>query len=556
MWRVLYRAVPVATAVTALLVAWNGTAAAAVAAPDRLAMTSASPTIAIAGEPLTLAYINTYGAELPTGTLFVRNDTQPGFTTIPMVAGPSPAGTSNALVGKVPAAQVSGRELRFYATFRDPASGRTVTVPAAGPAGADRAMVVTDPIEVPLGTYQYGQLTAPAAVVARAGPTEVGWQRPAGDGPRIGPQSFDIAADGAVWLLDNVNRRLLRWSPGSERQPSRVVPLAFAPLDFALGPDGMFYVTETAVLPERGMFLNLVAASGTRLWRVPLATQSSNVMLRMGPRQELYGVDAGQWIPFTSPDNIPVGVDDQRRGTEADQPLAGWRHLVVTRAGIRDIRAAIVDRTGRPIRVWRVTGQIDLHFADGPTPAVLGEDVALAFHPFNIGSTVSPAERLVVRLSASGLATRVQFDQRHWGEFSVTDHRVGPDGSYYQLRTDVTTGVSIVRYAFGAPVVQPTPSGSAPPATPPATVAPTQVTPGAGTAPATAPPAAGTGSGSWTWLFWAGGSGLLIVIVLSGIIWWRRRRAVAAPTPDESTADDDLVGATVDYSHHESIPHR
>jgi hypothetical protein len=52
--------------------------------------------------------------------------------------------------------------------------------------------------------------------VAKAGPNEVGWESPppGADGVTFGPWSFDVARDGSIWLLDEVNERLLVWQPG------------------------------------------------------------------------------------------------------------------------------------------------------------------------------------------------------------------------------------------------------------------------------------------------------------------------------------------------------
>ena len=71
-------------------------------------------------------------------------------------------------------------------------------------------------LSVPLGTHRFGQLRAPDEIVAHADPHQVGfYQPPKGmDGVAYGPWSFDVAQDGSIWLLDEVNHRLLVWRPG------------------------------------------------------------------------------------------------------------------------------------------------------------------------------------------------------------------------------------------------------------------------------------------------------------------------------------------------------
>jgi hypothetical protein len=90
-----------------------------------------------------------------------------------------------------------------------------MAVPAGAPrAEAAAAAVRTDPvIEVALGAHTFGALTPAQAVVARVGPGGVGWVQEQ-EGASYGPGSFEVAANGAVWLLDEVNDRLLRWRPG------------------------------------------------------------------------------------------------------------------------------------------------------------------------------------------------------------------------------------------------------------------------------------------------------------------------------------------------------
>jgi hypothetical protein len=56
-------------------------------------------------------------------------------------------------------------------------------------------------VAVSLGTHRFGHPSAPNAIVARAGPEDVGWEMPK-QGPFMGPWSFDVAGDGSIWLLD------------------------------------------------------------------------------------------------------------------------------------------------------------------------------------------------------------------------------------------------------------------------------------------------------------------------------------------------------------------
>jgi hypothetical protein len=105
------------------------------------------------------------------------------------------------------------------------------------------------PPPVALGIHRFGHLRPPEAIVARAGPEVVGFSSPpdGADGVSYGPWSFDVAQDGSVWLLDEVNHQLLVWQPGRPNRPARAVRLPLDPLErianFTVAPDHTIYAT-------------------------------------------------------------------------------------------------------------------------------------------------------------------------------------------------------------------------------------------------------------------------------------------------------------------------
>lgn len=532
-----------AVAVAALL--GLGAAPPAAALPDSLAMGDWVGAIAVSGEPFPVEFGNIGGASLPTGTLYVGNDTKPGFAAVPLTAGRSAWGPP-ALVAQVPAAQVRGQHLRYYAVFRDPATGDTATVPAGGPAKPGLVWVVSQPIEVNLGAHPFGQLTAPAAVVARVGADGVGWEEPQGDGVRYGPWSFEVGADGTVWLLDELNKRLLGWERGIPDRPTRVVPLPIFAADFAIGPNGTFYLTGEGELPGWTATAYSITATGTIRWRAPAAIPIFNTQLRVGPDGTLYAVEPGTWtwIPVTTPAGAPLSVAEQQRLTRKHQPLPGGGQLVVTHPTKRDTRAAIIDASGRPVRSWRITATTDVGPADSALPALAAGDPVVPLSvdaPENNGSPSQP-DRLVLRLTSAGAPARLHLEHVIWGnDPPLTEYRVGPDGAFYQLRTSRTAGVKILRYSLdvAAPPV-PTPTGGAVAPQPPTTAAPEP--------PGVAQPPAATTS-PWTWLAWAGGITFAAVII-AGVLLWRRRRPPATPVPPAGPpVPDDTVDLTTTSAH-------
>ena len=103
-----------------------------------------------------------------------------------------------------------------------------------------------DDTDVALGAHRFGHLTPPDSIVANVGADGVGWDNPP-EGSANGPWSFDVAADGSVFLLDQNNNRLLVWDPGNPDRPARTVSIPNDEVriaaDFTLGTDGTIYLT-------------------------------------------------------------------------------------------------------------------------------------------------------------------------------------------------------------------------------------------------------------------------------------------------------------------------
>jgi hypothetical protein len=190
------------------------------------------------------------------------------------------------------------------------------------------AATIISPSLVPLGSHQFGRLRAPDAIVAHAGADDIGfWAPPAGqDGAPFGPWSFDVARDGSVWLLDEVNHRLLVWQPGRPSQPARTVRLPQDPLervaDFAVGPDGTIYATYVPPPGPGPKTLRLCALSpsGQVRWTAPTIDQIFNARLRIGPDGALYVVGGLE----------QAGTHDYWTPLTRD---LGWRQRIETRPG-------------------------------------------------------------------------------------------------------------------------------------------------------------------------------------------------------------------------------
>ena len=315
-------------------------------------------------------------------------------------------------------------------------------------------------VSVTLGTHQFGALRAPDAIVARAGPTEVRFKKNGTgcgctDGP-AGPVLFDVAPNGSIWLFDVLNHRLLAWRAGRPTHPARTIKLTGLDVrDFTLGRDGTIYLDAVyAKPPTRDSGANLWALSpnGKVLWRAHALMGNA---LRVGPGGVLYSVGvkrSSAWTPLTTTTGRPLSLTQQRRGTTGFQPLADGMHLIANQLGAHEVHFAVVDRTGKVARAWRITSRTRLALAPGVlTPALV--DGRLVVQLDLSRPTVRLAEHMIVRLGQSG-ATGKSFSLAanalccYDGTGASTPLRVAFDGRLYQLRTDPKTGVRIVRYSL------------------------------------------------------------------------------------------------------------
>src|SRR5205823_813851 len=98
-----------------------------------------------------------------------------------------------------------------YHALIDDGLGRTASLPAGADDAPQHVWTVSSSAVVALGPAAFGRTRAPDAIVARAGwgkgDRELGLS--AGrEQARIGPSAFDVAPDGSVVVLDQVNQRL------------------------------------------------------------------------------------------------------------------------------------------------------------------------------------------------------------------------------------------------------------------------------------------------------------------------------------------------------------
>jgi hypothetical protein len=388
------------------------------------------------------------------GTLFVRNDLRRSFVRVPLKAdGPL-------VSAAVPASLLRGHRLDYYAVVRDLKSKRSATLPHAS------SLILRKPALIDLGKHVYGQTRAPAAVVARAAPDEVTWDT--GEGFSVGPQTFQVGADGGAWLQDSIGNRLLVWNAGAPDTIAHTIPLHGygGQGDFVPAPDGTVFSSApgngkygAAVfhLGPAGSVLSAIALPPELGFPVP----TGQLPLRFGPDGRLYCAVGGQtfgrtehegWMPVARANGTGLTVAQQRRGTLwGYEPLAGGLRLVSdwfvpfrSERGPRDVRYALLNRGGKVLRSWRVVSRTEV-FIPGPSffvPELAGRDPVVDLDVAKPGTL----EHVVLRLGPHGSRDRFSLPYSIWGDELYADLRFGLDGKLYRLSTSPTNGVTISRY--------------------------------------------------------------------------------------------------------------
>lgn len=396
------------------------------------------PLLARVGEPVELSFGVVCGVReeepgsscTPHGAAFVRAGGAADFTELPLEV--EPGGELSALV---PSAQ-SGAGFDYYAAIDD-GHGQSATLPEGGADAPQHVWPLESWTTVDVGDPRFDDVQSPSDVLGR-----FAWGR--GDGAlgldsgreqsRIGPSAFDVAPDGSVVVLDQVNRRLVRLRSG---QPAQDVPIDFdgGEGDLAVGGDGRIYVLEVSGKPLVRSF----TADGAPISAGPLAEPVAD-MVRAGPAGPLvHAYPSEMWLP-TGSGRPPLTSAEQIRAAEPARRV-GADLGVVVHASRGEVKLALV-RGDRIVDAWILRG-----------PASFGE-VQLA-EPYGDGLLAvvrlwdeKNAVFRVLRLGPSGLVSSFSVAPSEWAETaSLSRFRLHGD-TLYQLRSG-PGGAEIATYEIG-----------------------------------------------------------------------------------------------------------
>jgi hypothetical protein len=399
------------------------------------------PLLTVPGEPVSLRYavICPSSGDVPPGgapcdadgDVYIRAGAAGPFARLPLRR------TADSVNGRYvvdlpPAIAGSPDGFSYYAVLRNDTSGASMTLPPGGAAAPDRSLPLAPAVTVKLGSHRFGATRSADERVLQApwgdGLGEVGLGGQPG-GLRIGPSSFDIAADGTVVLLDGDNLRLERWTRGGVSAVH--ADLDGAVDDLALAPDGTAYVLDGSGRPPS---LRHLGRDGALRAAEPLVERTWS-QLRLGPDGPVVQqAPSEQWL------RAAPGLDraEKVRSGRAGRPLAGGSELVVLRTGVGELRLARV-AGGRVVSGWRILSETPLGEVQLAEPVGNGLLVVVKAY------TDTADEFVVLILDRRGLVGQFAVPSAQWAAGAPLARFRLAGSSLYQLGS-TPDGAFVDRY--------------------------------------------------------------------------------------------------------------
>jgi hypothetical protein len=379
------------------------------------------PALARQGSRVTLRYDVVCQADgfgkpcVLTGDVFIRRAGDTTYRPTSLAA----AGES----GLASAVDVPAGGISYYAVIEDGA-GSSVTVPAGGAVAPQRLWALPELTSVGLGTHVFGRARPPERRVLAGS-----WGTGNGafglitgrETARIGPSAFDVAPDGSVVVLDQVNDRLALYGPGA--RPPRYAPISFTggEGDLAVGPDGTVSVLDQAPEPVVRSYSPSGAALGVT------SISGSADMLRAGPSGVLLHAYPGEmWLPVSQADQL-LQPSQQAANAKAGLPTAGGTEVVVRASRTEALFALVQD--DRVLRAWRLTSRANLGEIQLVEP--YGDGLLVVLRVW----TGQRAEFIALVLSPSGLTSSFAVDTAEWAEAAALSRFKLDRGRLDQLRS-------------------------------------------------------------------------------------------------------------------------
>jgi hypothetical protein len=376
------------------------------------------------------------------GSVYVRAGDSGLFRTIPLELDEGAA--QGRYVARVPeeiASSPSG--FTYYARLRNQESGAETVLPPGGAAAPQRSLPMGSSVTVSLGAHVFGfvrKADARAASAAWGGGVD---QAGLEDGPQatpIGASAFDVAASGAIVVLDEAKKRLLRFEPGARKPQAVPVAVNGTLADLVVASNGSVYVLETAGQGQSETpLIRSFDSKGRSLgsWHTAERTAAA---LRMGPVGPVtLEYPSGQWMP-AAVDGDALQPTTQREQGRAGEPVAGGGDVIVLRTG-NEVRVALAG-TGGVRASWRIQSLTPL--AEVQLAEPLGSRLVVVLRVY----TDARDEFVALVLGAKGIVKQFSLDSADWAETAPLSRFRLAGSSLYQLGS-TSSGMFVDRFELG-----------------------------------------------------------------------------------------------------------
>jgi hypothetical protein len=388
------------------------------------------PVLTLPGEPVRLRYAIVCRPRddgepcKASGEVYVRPGQSGGFERLALTRGDD--SRDGRYFVDLPSAIAGSRQgFSYYAVLRDDSTGAAVTVPSGGAAAPQRSLPLRGAAQIDLGLHSFGRIRA-----ADARPVDASWGSGVGQaglaGSRelgfVGPSAFDVFA-GQVTLLDQVNRRVERWTRGRAEQIPVAVTGGIA--DFAVERDGSLDVLEPPDRLHSTPMLRSFRPGGSSKWTQELVDRTW-AKLVVGPNGPFVQQQPSeQWRPVAE-NGRALGRTTQAARGRTGRPLMNGRALVVERRGAAEIRIAEVAGDS-VVRGWRITGSTPLGEVQLAEP--LANRIVLVTKAY----ADDRSEDIVLVLDRSGIVQTFSVDPHEWAESAPLARFRLAGSSLYQL---------------------------------------------------------------------------------------------------------------------------